>query len=99
MNGFRGVADHYNEGSSPQIRPSSPSSLAAAPSSSAESSPSPRLATEMRPALGVGRRVQVVPLLELVLKEVLVRFAVHGVERGQARFHARFRKSLDAARM
>ena len=43
--------------------------------------------------------VQVVPLLELVLKEVLVRFAVHGVERGQARFHARFRKSLDAAMM
>jgi len=43
--------------------------------------------------------VQVVPLLELVLKEVLVRFAVHCVERGQARFHALFSKSLDAAMM
>ena len=48
--GFRGVAVHYNEGSSPRIRPSSPSSLATAPSSSAQSSPSPRLATERRPA-------------------------------------------------
>ena len=53
--GFRGVAVHYNEGSYPRIRPSSLSSLAAAPSSSAKSLPLPRLATERRPALGVGR--------------------------------------------
>ena len=43
--------------------------------------------------------VQVVPLLELILKELLVSFAVHGAERGQARFHALFRKSLDATMM
>ena len=30
------------------------------------------------------------------MKELLVSFAVHGVARGQALFHARFRKSLDA---
>ena len=50
------------------------------------------------PCLGSGThfRVQSVPGRDPPLEEGLISFAIDGIERGQARFHVLFRKSLDA---